>query len=369
MLIEQIVLRHIRLPLRHPFRTSFGEECWKEAIIVAVHSDGQIGYGEVPASPAPLYSYETIDTAWHILQDFLIPMVIGRDVGDVPELVRLMSSVRGHPMAKAGLEAAVWDLVSLRAGKSLSALLGGVYERIPCGVSIGIQSDLPSLLHRIEGFLDQGYQRIKLKIQPGWELEMVAQVRSRFGDVPLMLDANAAFTLEHIPLFQALDEYDLMMIEQPLDHDDLYEHHLLQRQVRTPICLDESIRHLHDARAAIEWQSCRVINIKAARVSGLAEAVRIHDYCLASGIPVWCGGLLETGIGRAHNVALASLPGFSLPGDISGSDRYFNEDIVDPPFTVAPDGTMAVPTDPGIGVTVKTEILQHLCRRRADFSQ
>jgi len=270
-------------------------------------------------------------------------------------------------MAKAGLEAAVWDLSAQGAGKSLSALLGGVYERIPCGVSIGIQSDLPSLLHRIESFLAEGYRRIKLKIQPGWELEMVAQVRSRFGDVPLMLDANAAFTLEHVPLFQALDEYDLMMIEQPLDHDDLFEHHLLQRQIRTPICLDESIRHLHDARAAIEWQSCRIINIKAARVGGLFEAMRIHDYCQQAGLPVWCGGLLETGIGRAHNVALASLPNFSLPGDISASSRYFDEDIVDPPFTVAPDGTMDVPTGDGIGVAVKTEFLQRCCQRQAEF--
>ncbi len=248
MLIQQIVLRHIRLPLCHPFRTSFGEERWKEAIIVAAQSEGLTGYGEVPASPAPLYSYETIDTAWHILQDFVIPLVIGRDVHDVTELVRLLSPVRGHPMAKAGLEAAIWDLVALRAGKSLSTMLGGVYDRIPCGVSIGIQRDLPSLLDRIDAFLDQGYKRIN-SIQPGWELDMVAQVRGRFGDVPLMLDANAAFSLEDVPLFQALDEYDLMMIEQPLDHDDLFEHHLLQRQLQTPICLDESIRHHHDARA------------------------------------------------------------------------------------------------------------------------
>ena len=358
MYIENITLRHIQMPLRHPFRTSFGEEQTKDAIIVAVQSAGLTGYGETPVGSSPLYSYETTQTAWHIQRDFLIPRLLGQEIGHPEQVEELLAPVRGHPMAKMGLEAAVWDLLAKAEGCSLSQMLGSTRTRIPCGVSIGIQPSLPALLERIGGFLAAGYQRIKLKIEPGWELAVVEAVRGEFGDVPLMLDANAAFTLDDVPLFQALDAYDLMMVEQPLGHDDLYEHSLLQRQITTSICLDESIRHAGDAQAAIEWDSCRVINIKAARVGGLVEARRVHDLCQERRLPVWCGGLLETGIGRAHNVALASLPNFRLPGDISASDRYFEEDIVHPPFVLNADGTMDVPAGAGIGVDVKADLLQ-----------
>jgi len=367
MHIEKITLRHIRMPLLHPFRTSFGEEQVRGPIIVAVQGEGLTGYGETPVSFAPDYSYETVQTAWHIQRDFLIPRLLGQDIERPEQVGELLAPVRGHPMAKMGLEAAIWDLLAKAEGRSLSQMLGGTRTRIPCGVSIGIQPSLPALLERIGGFLAQGYRRIKLKIEPGWELAVVKAVRDEFGDVPLMLDANAAFTLDDVPLFQALDEYDLMMIEQPLGHDDLYEHSLLQRQIKTPICLDESIRHLSDARAAIEWGSCRIINIKAGRMGGLVEARRVHDLCQERGLPVWCGGLLESGIGRAHNVALASLPNFRLPGDISASDRYFQEDIVDPPFVLNSDGTMTVPAGAGIGVDVKTDLLQRLTVEEATF--
>ena len=325
---------------------------------MAVQSAGLTGYGETPVGSSPLYSYETTQTAWHIQRDFLIPRLLGQEIGHPEQVEELLAPVRGHPMAKMGLEAAVWDLLAKAEGCSLSQMLGSTRTRIPCGVSIGIQPSLPALLERIGGFLAAGYQRIKLKIEPGWELAVVEAVRGEFGDVPLMLDANAAFTLDDVPLFQALDAYDLMMVEQPLGHDDLYEHSLLQRQITTSICLDESIRHAGDAQAAIEWGSCRVINIKAARVGGLVEARRVHDLCQERRLPVWCGGLLETGIGRAHNVALASLPNFRLPGDISASDRYFEEDIVHPPFVLNADGTMDVPAGAGIGVDVKADLLQ-----------
>jgi O-succinylbenzoate synthase len=270
-------------------------------------------------------------------------------------------------MAKMGLEAAIWDLLAKSEGVSLATMLGGTRAHIPCGVSIGIQPSLPALLSRIEGFLAVGYRRIKLKIEPGWELAVVQAVRREFADVSLMLDANAAFTLESVPLFQTLDAYDLLMVEQPLGHDDLYEHSLLQKQIQTPICLDESIRHSGDARAAIEWGSCRIINIKPARVGGLLEARRVHDLCQEHGLAVWCGGLLETGIGRAHNVALASLPNFRLPGDISASDRYFQEDIVHPAFLLNPDGTMDVPSGAGIGVLVKRDLVRRLTVDEAVF--
>jgi len=367
MQIERITLRYIQMPLRHPFRTSFGQERTRNPIIVAVQSEGLTGYGETPVTSSPGYSYETVETAWHIQRDFLVPRLLGREIERPEQVGELLTPVRGHPMAKMGLEAAIWDLLAKAEGRPLSQMLGGTRTRIPCGVSIGIQPSLPALLERVASFLAQGYQRIKLKIEPGWELAVVRAVRHEFGDIPLMVDANAAFTLDDVPLFRALDEYNLMMVEQPLDHDDLYEHSLLQQQIRTPVCLDESIRHLGDARAAIEWGSCRVINIKAARMGGLVEARRVHDLCQERGLPVWCGGLLETGIGRAHNVALASLPNFRLPGDISASDRYFEEDIVDPPFALNPDGTMTVPSGVGIGVEVKAELLRRLTVEEATF--
>jgi O-succinylbenzoate synthase len=367
MRIEAITLRCVQLPLRHPFRTSFGQEDTKHAVIVSLHSSGLTGYGEAPVSPAPLYSYETVHTAWHILRDFVAPRLLGQEITQPEQVESALAPVRGHPMAKMGVEAAAWDLLAQARGLSLSRMLGGTQSRIPSGVSIGIQPDLHALLQRIAAFVAKGYRRIKLKIEPGWELEMVHAVRHEFRDVPLMLDANAAFSLDDVQLFQALDGHDLMMIEQPLGHDDLFEHSLLQAEISTPICLDESIRHAGDARAALEWDCCRIINIKPGRVGGLLEARRIHDLCQARGLPVWCGGMLETGIGRAHNVALASLPNFRLPGDISASDRYFLEDIVHPAFALRPDGTIEVPSGVGIGVQVKVDLLQRLTVEEASF--
>jgi len=270
-------------------------------------------------------------------------------------------------MAKAGLEAALLDLTAKAEGLSLSRYLGGVKERIPSGISIGIQPDVPTLLKVVERRLKEGYPRVKLKIKPGWDLKVVEAVRQHFGQIPLMADANAAYTLEDLPVFQRLDEYDLMMLEQPFGYDDLVDHAKLQEKIRTPICLDESVKSPDDARRALELQSCRVINLKPGRVGGLLAAREIHDLCLKQGVPVWCGGMLETGIGRAHNVALASLEGFSLPNDLSASGRYYHEDLIEPPFTLNPDGTLSVPQGPGIGVEVVEERLERATLRRKVF--
>ena len=352
MRIDQIEIRHVEMPLVHPFETSFGREEVRQTIIVAAQGEGLTGWGEAATSAGPWYEYETVETCWYVLAEFLGPLVAGREVDTPQDVARLMAPVRGHQMAKMGLEAAVWDLLGKAQDKSVSQLLGGTRQQVAVGVSIGVQDSVPALLERIAGFWAQGYSRIKIKIRPGWDVEIVDQVRARFPDVPLMADANSAYTLADADRLAALDEYELMMIEQPLAHDDLVDHAELQRRLRTPICLDESVASLAAARAALALGSGRIVNIKPGRVGGLTVARAIHDLCLAHDVPVWCGGMLETGIGRAHNVALASLPGFTLPGDISGSARYFRQDIVEPAFVVNADGTMTVPTGPGIGVEV-----------------
>ncbi len=366
MRIERVELRHIRLPLVHPFQTSFGVQAERDLIIVKAHADGLVGWGESASMAAPLYSYETTETCWHILRDFAVPWVLGQDIADAGELVARLAPIRGHNMAKMGLEAAFWDLLARREGVSLSRKLGGTRARIESGVSIGIQPTMEALLERIAAFVDKGYRRIKIKIKPGWDVDVVRRVRQAFPDVPLMADANSAFTLDDVGVFQRMDEFDLMMIEQPLGYDDIADHARLQAQIRTPLCLDESIHTPEHARWAIELGACRIINIKPGRVGGLYQARRIHDICQEHGLPVWCGGLLESGIGRAHNVALASLPNFRLPGDISASERYYRQDVVHPPFTVAADGTMAVPTGPGIGVEVDEERLEAVTVRKSE---
>ncbi len=367
MQIERVEQFHLQMPLRHPFETSFGREEVVHKIILAVYADGLVGYGESPVDVRPFYSPETIETCWHVQRDYLIPMLLGAQVEHAMDIPRLFERVRGHQMAKAGLEAAVWDLEARRAGVPISELLGGSRRRVECGVSIGIQDSLDDLLSRISAFVGEGYRRIKIKIKPGWDVEVVRAVRERFAALPLMVDANSAYTLEEVEILRALDEFDLMMIEQPLAHDDIIDHAALQRQLRTPICLDESIHTVGRAREAFELGSCGIINIKPARVGGITNARAIHDLCQARGMPVWCGGLLESGIGRAHNLAVASLPNFSLPGDISASDRYWAEDIVEPSFTLNPDGTMDVPTGPGIGVTVLRDRLETFCVRQAAY--
>jgi O-succinylbenzoate synthase len=356
MLIDRIELHHIAMPLVSPFRTSFGVTTERPCILVAVHADGLTGWGECVAEDGPFYSAETIATAWHILSRFLIPVVIGQEIADPADLVRRIAPVRGHPIAKAALENAFWDLAAQKAGLSLAALLGAVRDRVPVGVSIGIQPSIEALVEAVQGYVAQGYRRIKLKIEPGWVTEPIGRIRTLFPDIALMADANSAFTLADAPLLQTLDQFNLLMIEQPLGYDDIADHARLQRQLRTPICLDESIKSPADMQAAVDLQACRVLNMKVGRVGGLTNALRIHALCTEAGIPMWCGGMLETGVGRAVNLALAGLPNFRLPGDISATDRYYHEDIADPPFVLnREDSTISVPDRPGIGVTVDQE--------------
>ena len=358
MRIDRIELRHIKMILVSPFVTSMGTEYDEEHIIVRVDAEGVTGWGESVAEGTPFYSYETVPTAWHILQDFLIPSILGKDIKNVDEAIAAYAKVRGHMMAKAGLEAALWDAFAKTQNISLSKMLGGVRDKVDVGVSIGIQDSVPHLIHKVEGYLAEGYQRIKIKIAPGLDMQFVEALRREFPDTLLQVDANSAYTLDHIGLFKKMDEYNLLLIEQPLGYEDIYDHSKLQRELKTPICLDESIHSLDDTRAAIELDSCRVINIKPGRVGGFTESKLIHDYCASKNIPVWHGGMLESGIGRAGNVALASLPNFTMPGDISASKRYYKEDIVIPEFVVNPDGTMTVPTGPGIGVEVDMKMLE-----------
>jgi O-succinylbenzoate synthase len=367
MKIERIELRHIRMELVSPFVTSMGIEYDEEHIIVGIDAQGVKGWGESVAEGTPFYSYETVQTAWHILKDFLIPAILGKDLSSVDEAIVSYSKVRGHMMAKAGLEAALWDAFAKARGISLSAMLGGIRDRVDVGVSIGIQDSVPGLIKKVEGYLAEGYKRIKIKIAPGLDIQFVEALRKEFPGMLLQVDANSAYTLDDTALFKRMDAFDLSLIEQPLGYEDIFDHSKLQREIRTPICLDESIHSLDDTRAAIELGSCRIINIKPGRVGGFTESKLIHDYCMKMGIPVWHGGMLESGIGRAGNVALASLPNFTLPGDISASKRYYKQDIVEPEFTVNPDGTMNVPVKPGIGVEVNMNMLDSVTVRTESF--
>lgn len=367
MRIDRIELRHIKMHLVAPFETSFGASVDEEHVIVRVDGEGITGWGECVAERDPFYSYETTQTEWHILRDYLIPAVVNRELGGIEGAISRGARVRGHQMAKAGLEFALWDWLGKSKGVSLGKLLGGTRERIPVGVSVGLQSSPDELVKKVEGYLGQGYSRIKIKIAPGRDLPMATAVRKAFPKVLLQVDANSAYTLNDVPLFRAIDELDLLLIEQPLGYEDIYDHAKLQSELKTPICLDESIHLADDARAAIELGSCRVINIKPGRVGGYFESIKIHDLCQAHGLPVWHGGMLESGIGRAGNVALASLPNFKLPGDISGSKRYWAQDIVEPEFEVAGDGTMAVPTKPGIGVDIMLDRLERVTVHKEEF--
>lgn len=369
MQIEQIELRHIKMELVSPFTTSMGTEYDEEHIIVRVDGEGLTGWGESVAEGTPFYSYETVTTAWHILQDFLIPSVLGKNISGIEEAIESYSNVRGHMMAKAGLEAALWDLFAKSVNISLSKMFGGTRDKIDVGVSIGIQSSPAELVEKVRGYLSEGYKRIKIKIAPGNDLQFIRVVRKEFPDILFQVDANSAYELDHINLFKQMDDYNLLLIEQPLGHEDIYNHSKLQRELKTPICLDESIHSLDDTRAAIELDSCRVINIKPGRVGGFTESKLIHHYCASKNIPVWCGGMLESGIGRAGNVALASLPNFTLPGDISASKRYYKEDIVEPEFQVSTDGTMDVPTKPGIGVEVNLKMLENVTVKKKIFTE
>lgn len=369
MNIAHIEMREIRLRLVHFFETSFGRTIERRILLVrVVDADGADGWGECTAGEGPFYIEEWIDGAWEVTRAFLAPMVIGREVEGASGVFNLMKRVRGNRMAKAAIETACWDLEAKRAGMPLWRHLGGERTEIPCGVSIGIQDTTEDLLDKIERELEAGYQRIKIKIKPGWDREVVEKVRARFPQILLTVDANSAYTLDDVPLFRALDEYKLMMVEQPLAFDDMKDHAELQRQIETPVCLDESVRSSADARKAIELGACRIVNIKLGRVGGHAEARTVEAACRAANIPVWCGGMLESGIGRAHNIAMATLKGFTLPGDVSASARYWEEDIIEPPVIVTPRGTIVAPEHPGIGYEINLARIETLTVRRENFS-
>jgi O-succinylbenzoate synthase len=365
--IERLELRLLKLPLVHFFETSFGRIYDKHFIVVSLEGGGVSAYGECVAEQDPFYGAETNETAWHIIADFIAPRVLGASFDHPRDVFPALKAIRGHNMAKAAVEMAAWDLFARQRGEPISRVLGGTRDRIASGVSIGIQDSLDELAAKVERELAAGYQRIKIKIKPGWDLAAVQSIRARFGSIPLMVDANAAYTLADARHLAELDQYELMMIEQPLDYDDIADHAALQRQIRTPICLDESIKSVHAAEHAIAAGACRIINIKPGRVGGYAESIRLHDLCAEHGIPVWHGGMLESGIGRAANIHLSTLPNFSLPGDIAASRRYFEPDLIDPAIEVARDGTIAVPRGPGLGVQVVLDRVARATLRHAAF--
>ena len=360
MHIDQITLFHVRLPYVTPFQTSRWTEYDRQCVLVRVQAAGLTAWGECVAGESPGYSYETIKTNWHILEDFLVPAVLAADLEDVPGYRAAIAEVSGHNMAKAGLELALWDLFAQRDGVSLQQMLGGQGDRVRVGVSVGIQPTPEDLVRVVGNYLQDGYARVKLKIKPGRDVGDTAAVRRAFPDLMLQVDGNSVYRLSDAEHLRELDAFDLLLIEQPLAQDDIFDHAKLQPQLKTAVCLDESIHALEHARWALEMGACRIINIKPGRVGGLHEARRIHDFCRERGVPVWMGGMLETGIGRAANVALASLPGFVLPGDISASARYFPEDVVDPPFVLNADSTLSAPTGPGLGVRVRQDVIDRL---------
>jgi len=366
--IDRVELRLLKLPLVHFFETSFGRIHDKHFIVVTLEGGGLTAYGECVAEQDPYYSGETNETAWHIIADFIVPRVLGVEFAHPRDVFPALKAIRGHNMAKAAVEMAAWDLYARQHGEPLSRVLGGERQRIASGVSIGIQDSLAQLESAVERELAAGYRRIKIKIKPGWDLAAVETIRKRFGSIPLMVDANAAYTLADADHLAALDQFDLMMIEQPLDYDDISDHAELQRRLRTPICLDESIKSVHAAEQAIAAGACRIINIKPGRVGGYAESIRLHDLCARHAMPVWHGGMLESGIGRAANIHLSTLANFSLPGDIAASKRYFVPDLIDPPIEVAGDGTIAVPGGAGLGVAIVQERLDRATLRRAAFA-
>jgi O-succinylbenzoate synthase len=347
--LERIEVRRLSLPLRFPFETSFGRTTTKDFLLVSASADGVTGHGECVADDDPYYLPETNGTVLHILRDFLAPLVLGREIDHPRELRALFARIRGHEMAKAALEMAIFELEARRQRAPLYRVLGGRGGVIASGVSIGLQKDVGELLDRVAAEKDAGYRRIKIKIKPGHDLTLVSAIRARYPDLPLMVDANSAYSLADAPLFREMDAHRLMMVEQPLAFDDIVDHATLQRQIATPVCLDESIHSAEDARRALDLGACRIVNVKVGRVGGFAGATGVHDVCRARGVPVWCGGMLESGIGRLANVHLQTLPGFTLPGDTSASARYFEEDLVDPPVVVTAEGEVAVPEGPGIG--------------------
>ena len=367
MKIDAIYLRELRIPLVKPFETSFGRTTDRRILLVEIKSEGFTGWGECVAGEHPYYSYETVDTAWLMLMTELAPALAAVDIAHSGKCSGIFKQVRGHRMAKAALENAVWDLEAQLRGVPLSQLIGGTREVIDCGVSIGIQPSLEATLGEIEKELGAGYQRIKVKCKPGWDVEMFAAIRNRWPGIALSCDANSAYRMKDMDSIVTWDQFDLMMIEQPLWADDFYFHSMLQRRLNTPICLDESIRNRRDALAAIDMESCQIINIKVGRVGGFSEAIAVHNVAQERGIRVWCGGMLETGIGRSHNIALSSLPNFSLPGDVSASMRYWKDDIIEPAVYVSAEGQIRVPDIPGRGYEVRTDLVERLTVRKEEI--
>ena len=367
-MIKQIEIRELRMRLLHPFETSFGVTQDRHIVLVKVSDGANTGWGEVTAGEGPFYSYETKETAWYVLHEFIIPNVIGKELSGPSDFGAMVRGIRGHNMAKAGVEIALWDLDAKIKNVPLWKVLGGTRERIDCGVSIGIQPTINKLLSKIDTEVRAGYRRIKIKIKPGWDIEVIRQVREAFPKIRLMGDANSAYTLADVDVFKKMDKYNIMMFEQPLHHEDMIDHAELQRQIETPICLDESIHSADDARKAVKIGACRIINVKLGRVGGHREVRAIHEVCREAGIPVWCGGMLESGIGRAHNVALSSLENFSLPGDVSASKRYWSEDIIDPPVEVSAEGQIAQAGGGGIGYRVKEDLIERLSVRSQVFT-
>ena len=363
MKIEKITLRELRMRLKTPFETSFGVTQERRILLVEMAVDGVSGWGEITSMESPLFNSETTDTAWHVISDYVAPMLIGKQVQTASELPALLTGFRGHEMAKAGVENALWDAEAQQKGVPLHILLGGTRQEISCGVSLGIRETPERLVSKVKEELDSGYQRIKLKIKPGKDIEFVAAVREQFPGILLSVDANSAYELKDVSHLEKLDEFQLLMMEQPLQWDEIRGHAKLQAQIRTPICLDECITNARHAETAIELDACRIINIKLGRVGGHTSARQVHDVCRKHGIPVWCGGMLESGIGRAHNIAMSTQPGFTLPGDVSASQRYWHEDVIEPEVEVSRKGTIRVPQTPGLGFAVKRDFIESLTSR------
>ncbi|HUR98031.1 MAG TPA: o-succinylbenzoate synthase [Pyrinomonadaceae bacterium] len=363
--IRSVELTEINLPLVHFFETSFGRTYERRIILVRVEdAGGAEGWGEITCGEGPGYSDEWTDSAWVTTEKILAPMVVGKEVEGAEQIFDLMKRARGHRMSKAGIETACWDLEAKKLGAPLWRHLGGVNREIACGVSIGIQDSVEQLIDKIQTELDAGYQRIKIKIAPHWDYDVIKKVRGKFPDIQLMGDANSAYTLADIDKLKSLDEFDLMMLEQPLPYDDIIDHAALQRQIKTPICLDEPIKSPDDVRKAIELKSGKIINLKNGRVGGHAQSKKIEEICRLAGMPVWCGGMLESGIGRAHNIAISTLAGYTMPGDVSASKRYWHEDIIEPEVEVSADGTIIAPDGPGIGFEIKRGRIEELAVRQ-----
>ncbi len=368
--LEKLDLREIEMPLRAPFKTSFGTSFKRRILIVRVTGrDGAVGFGECTAPEEPFFNHETTDSAWLMIKNFIAPMLTGTTITDASDVSNILAPIRGNRMAIGGLETAIWDLEARKRDLPLWKHLGGTQTTINCGVSIGLQESPEVLVEKVTREVESGYQRIKLKIMPGQDLELVKKIRSHFPDIMLSVDANSAYQLDRdLGLFKELDKYGLLMIEQPLSAGDLVDHAKLQKQISTPICLDESITSVRDARHALELGACRIINIKLGRVGGHTEARAIQSFAADHGVPVWCGGMLESGVGRAHNIAMSTLPAFTMPGDVSASSRYWEEDIIDPPVIVSPAGTITAPSGLGIGYAVNEDRIQELTVRQETIS-